>query len=107
MPVLQGDSSADLDYYDQSSFVLPDNATVLGEHDCAVNLTLPPLGYAAVYRLGTGSSLSANKDIVIDTSPPVVVRASSINRTYTNEPAKILTLTLSPGLYLGQDRELP
>lgn len=70
----QGDSSADLDYYDQSSLALPGNAIITGENGVPANLELPPLGYASVYRLGTGASLAANKDLVVDTSPPFVVQ---------------------------------
>lgn len=70
----QGDSSEDLDYYDESSLTLPDNATITGDNAVRANLDLPPLGYAAVYRLGTGSSIGANKGIVIDTIPPVIVQ---------------------------------
>lgn len=71
----KGDSSGDLDYYDESSLVLPDsNSTITGDNGVAANLELPPLGYAAVYRLGTGACLGANKAIVIDTSPPFVVQ---------------------------------
>lgn len=73
----QGDSSADLDYYDESSLALPDNATITGENGVAANVDLPPLGYAAVYRVGKGSSLGANKDLIIDTSPPVVVQVTN------------------------------
>ena len=29
-----------------------------------------------MYRVGTGSSLGTNKDLVVDTSPPVVVQVS-------------------------------
>lgn len=70
----QGDSSADLEYYDQSSLALPDNSTITGENGVVANLELPPLGYPAVYRLGTGASLGANKGLVIDTSPPFIVQ---------------------------------
>lgn len=69
----QGDLSADLDYVDEFSLILPDNSTMTGENGIAVNIALPPIGHAAVYRVGTGISLSTNSDIVIDTSPPVVV----------------------------------
>lgn len=75
----KGDYSADLDYYDESSLALPANATITGGNGVAVNLDLPPLGYAAVYRVGKGSSLGANKDLVIDTSPPVVVQVTREN----------------------------
>lgn len=70
----KGDSSPELDYYDESSLALPGNATVTGENGVPANLELPPLGYAAVYRLGTGASLGANKGLVVDTSPPYVVQ---------------------------------
>lgn len=70
----QGDSSEDLDYYDESSLVLPDNSSITGDNGVAASLELPPLGYAAVYRLGTGASLGAKKAIVIDTSAPLVVQ---------------------------------
>lgn len=70
----QGDASVDLDYYDESSLVLADNSTITGDNGVDANLDLPPVGYAAVYRLGTGASLGANQDIAIDTTPPIVVR---------------------------------
>lgn len=73
MSFFQGDSSADLDYSDESSLILSDNSTIIGENGVAVNTALPPLGHAAVYRVGTGTSFSANSDIVIDTTPPIVV----------------------------------
>lgn len=66
----------DLDYYDESSLALPRNATITGENGVAVNLWLPPVGYVAVYRLGTGTSLGANKALVIDTAPPIVVQVT-------------------------------
>lgn len=69
----QGDLSADLDYFDESSLVLSDNSTITGENGVAANIALPPLGHAAVYRLGTGTSLGANSDIVVDTSAPTVI----------------------------------
>ncbi|CAM9114790.1 unnamed protein product [Hapterophycus canaliculatus] len=72
--VQEGDSSADLEYYDQASLTLPENSTIIGENGVSANLELPPLGYPAVYRLGTGASLSANKGLVIDTSPPFIVQ---------------------------------
>ena len=70
----KGDSSDDLDYYDESSLMLPDLATITGENGVAANLQLPSLGYAAVYRLGTGASLGAYKGLIVDTSPPSVVQ---------------------------------
>lgn len=69
---VQGDSSADLDYYDELSLTLPENSSITGANGVAANLELPTVGYSAVYRLGTGASLSANKDIIIDTMPPFV-----------------------------------
>lgn len=69
---VQGDSSADLDYYDESSLALPENSSITGANGVAANIELPTVGNSAVYRLGTGASLSANKDIVIDTMPPFV-----------------------------------
>lgn len=68
----QGDASADLDYFDESSLALSDNSTIVGENGVTANLELPPVGYAAVYRVGSGSSLSANKNLVIDTTSPFV-----------------------------------
>ncbi|CAM9804617.1 unnamed protein product, partial [Scytosiphon promiscuus] len=72
--VQEGDSSADLEYYDRSSLTLPNNSSIVGENGVLANLELPPLGYPAVYRLGTGASLGANKGLVIDTSPPFVMQ---------------------------------
>ncbi|CAM9289872.1 unnamed protein product, partial [Sphacelaria rigidula] len=77
--VQKGDMSADLDYFEESSLVLANNSTITGENGVAANIELPPSGHAASYRLGTGTSLSANSDIVIDTSTPTIITVESPN----------------------------
>ncbi|WP_420387538.1 Calx-beta domain-containing protein [Roseivirga sp.] len=73
--VWEGENSPDLDYVDINSLVL-DGGTII---DYAVNtadLTLPVPGEA--------NSLSQNKDIIIDTSGPVVVSVQAPDaKTYT------------------------
>lgn len=87
----QGDSATDLDYYDESSLVLHGNTTITGENGVPASLDLPLMGYAAVYRSGTGASLGSNKDLVIDTSPPFVVQVTGkrSSRNMMNLPPHI------------------
>jgi hypothetical protein len=78
--VRPGDKSSDLDYSSTTALVagpIGVGGIVIGSNGQAANLTLPAPGDAANYRLGRGMSLSASKNIIIDSSPPKVIQVTS------------------------------
>ncbi|MBI9074333.1 MAG: hypothetical protein JEZ02_02895 [Desulfatibacillum sp.] len=86
--VAAGDSSADLDYQNTTSLSLNNGTpTITGANDAALDavLTLPAPSAAG--------SLSANKDIVIDTTAPVVAFTAPTAITYQNTAAFTFTGT--------------
>jgi hypothetical protein len=68
--VTAGNSSADLDYQDSASLVL-NGGTI---RDAAMNNAMLPLSAP-----GGAGSLGANKNIIIDGAPPVIVSASTLD----------------------------
>jgi len=73
--VCEGDSSSDLEFRSQSSLVgegLVDALTGV-----SVNLTLPQPGFGGSYRHHGGESLSARRNIRINTQPPQVMKITS------------------------------
>ena len=68
--VAAGQNTSDLDYLNTNSIQLFNNATIENSSGQAADL--------ALFTPGTAGSLSANKAIVIDTTPPTIISATIV-----------------------------
>ncbi|MFY0675158.1 MAG: choice-of-anchor D domain-containing protein, partial [Bacteroidia bacterium] len=83
--VQAGNSSLDLDYVASSSLVL-NNGTILDKNGNETVLTLP--------NPGNSNSLSANKNLIIDTDTPTVLSVSSINANGTFVIGDVISINI-------------
>lgn len=82
--VAPGNTSSDLSYINSSSLNL-NGAYIRDSHNNDANLTLPIPNQP--------NSLSANKNIVIDTTPPVISGVSPVSNSYINNLSLSYTLS--------------
>ncbi|CAM9465274.1 unnamed protein product, partial [Phaeothamnion confervicola] len=82
--VQSGDAAEDLEFAgaDALSAANTTHATarrtaIVGANGVPANTTLPLPGFAPVYRLGTGSSLAANRNLKVTTAAPAVAAVTS------------------------------
>jgi hypothetical protein len=92
--VQAGDTSADLDYLNATALTL-NSGTIRDASNANATLTLP--------APGTAGSLGANKDIVIDTTAPVItnVTSSAGNGTYKNGANIVVRIDINEAISIG------